>query len=233
MKILLVEDEQDNAQLLQELLTEHYYIVDVAYDGRTGLDFVESFDYDLLLVDIMLPEMDGISLCRKVRKNGYQMPILLLTALDEVDFRVKGLDSGADDYVSKPYNLEELLARIRALLRRGQCGGSPVIEWGDLCLNPNSCEATYENQLLPLTPKEYRLLELFMRKGDRVLSHGAIIENLWHLEDPPQESSLKAYIKRLRHKFQQAGAPKDLIETVYGLGYRLNKKWKEVSQSST
>ncbi len=231
MKILLVEDEQDNAQLLQELLTENHYAVDVAYYGQTGLDLVGSFNYDLLLVDVMLPLMDGISLCRQVRKSGYEMPILLLTALDTTDFRVKGLDAGADDYVVKPYNLQELLARIRALLRRGQCGSSPVLEWGGLCLDPSTCEASYQARLLPLTPKEYSLLELFLRRGYQVLTHSIIIENLWVLDDPPQESSLKAYVKRLRQKLQQAGAPKDLIETVYGLGYRLNKKWENASHT--
>jgi len=227
MKILIVEDDISNAELLEQLLKDNHYVVDVANDGQTGLELVEVYDYDLLVIDVMLPEMDGISLCHQVRRNGYRTPILLLTAVYAVDFRVKGLDAGADDYLTKPYNLEELLARIRALLRRGDCREPTQLRWGDIVLNPSSYEATYRKQSLNLTPKEYRLLELFMRRGYQVSTHTLIIENLWSLDESPQESSVKTYVKRLRKKLEQVGAPKDSIETVYGLGYRLNQNLEE------
>ncbi len=231
MKLLLIENNQLLTRWLQKALTKHHYIVDIASDRQMSWDLVEAFNYDLLILDVTSPTLDGLNLVRQVRAGGYQMPIILLTEKNSIEYGIKGLDAGADDYVVKPYNLQELLARIRSLLRRGQCGSSPVLEWGGLCLDPSTCEASYQARLLPLTPKEYSLLELFLRRGYQVLTHSIIIENLWVLDDPPQESSLKAYVKRLRQKLQQAGAPKDLIETVYGLGYRLNKKWENASHT--
>lgn len=223
MKLLLVEDDLSIAEMLQEALIDNHYVVEVAHDGQTAIDLVGAFDYDLLLLDVMLPKMDGISVCRKLRANGYLMPILMLTAKDTTKDRVTGLDAGADDYVTKPYNLQELLARIRALLRRGQSSLAPIMEWGNLTLDPSSCEVTYQEKPLTLTPKEYRLMELFLRHGSRVLSRSTIVENLWSYEETPQEDAVKAHIKRLRQKLKNAGACSDLIETVYGLGYRLKQ----------
>ena len=223
MKLLLVEDDLSIAEMLQEALIENHYVVEVAHDGQTAIDLVGAFNYDLLLLDVMLPKMDGISVCRKLRANGYLMPILMLTAKDTTKDRVTGLDAGADDYVTKPYNLQELLARIRALLRRGQSSLAPIMEWGNLTLDPSSCEVTYQEKPLTLTPKEYRLMELFLRHGSRVLSRSTIVENLWSYEETPQEDAVKAHIKRLRQKLKNAGACSDLIETVYGLGYRLKQ----------
>lgn len=223
MKLLLVEDDLSIAEMLQEALIDNHYVVEVAHDGQTAIDLVGAFNYDLLLLDVMLPKMDGISVCRKLRANGYLMPILMLTAKDTTKDRVTGLDAGADDYVTKPYNLQELLARIRALLRRGQSSLAPIMEWGNLTLDPSSCEVTYQEKPLTLTPKEYRLMELFLRHGSRVLSRSTIVENLWSYEETPQEDAVKAHIKRLRQKLKNAGACSDLIETVYGLGYRLKQ----------
>ena len=223
MRLLLVEDDQQISELLAESLTNMHYVVDVAADGQAGWEFVKAFDYDLLLLDVMMPKLDGISLCRQLRSGGYRMPILMLTARDTSQDQVTGLDAGADDYVVKPYKLQELSARIRALLRRGSTSLPPVMEWGDLCLDPNTSEASYGDCPLKLTPKEYRLLELFLRYGSRVLSRGAILENLWSFEEPPEEDAVKAHIKRLRHKLKAGGAPSNLIETVYGLGYRLKE----------
>jgi two-component system OmpR family response regulator len=151
------------------------------------------------------------------------MPILMLTARDSTQDQVAGLDAGADDYVAKPYKLQELLARIRALLRRGGPSLSPLLQWENLYLNPNTTEASYNGRSLKLTPKEYRLLEMFLRHGCRVLNRREIIENLWSFEDPPEEDAVKALIKRLRQKLKQVGADDDFIETVYGLGYRLRQ----------
>ncbi|MCG8365285.1 MAG: response regulator transcription factor [Pseudanabaenales cyanobacterium] len=223
MRLLLVDDDQHTTELLEEVLTDQHYVVDVAADGQEAWDFVKSFNYDLLLLDVTLPKLDGINLCHQLRSQKYQMPILMLTARDSTQDQVAGLDAGADDYVSKPYKLQALLARIRALLRRGNPSLPPVLEWEKLCLDPNTCEVIYAGKLLKLTPKEYRLLELFLRHGCRVLSRSEIIDNLWSFEDPPEEDAVKALIKRLRQKLKGVGAVHDFIETVYGLGYRLKQ----------
>ena len=144
----------------------------------------------------------------------------MITARDTSDDKVRGLDAGADDYVVKPIDLPELLARMRALLRRGS-SAPPVLQWGDLRLNPSTCEVSYGENPLPLTRKQYSLLELLIRNRRRVLSRASILQNLWDLEDPPTEETVKAHIKGLRHKLKAAGAPRDFIETVYSMGYRL------------
>jgi two-component system, OmpR family, response regulator len=221
MRLLLVDDDQHITELLEEVLTDHHYVVDIAGDGHKALDFVKTFNYDLLMLDVTLPKLDGINLCHQLRSQKYHMPILMMSPSDNTSEQVAGLDAGADDYVSKPYKLQELLARIRALLRRGGPSLPPVLKWENLCLNPNTTEATYRGQSLKLTPKEYRLLELFLRHGSRVLSRSEIMENLWSFDEPPDEDAVKALIKRLRQKLKGVGAVDDFIETVYGMGYRL------------
>jgi DNA-binding response OmpR family regulator len=221
--MLLVEDDERITESLAEALTDQHYVIDVATDGQVGWEFVEAFTYDLILLDVLLPKLDGISLCRHLRSHGHRTPVLLLTACDNTTDQVAGLDAGADDYVVKPYKLQELLARIRALLRRGNSPLLPNLEYQGLCFNPNAYEATYRNHPLPLTPKEYRLLELFLRRGHRLLNRSTILENLWSFEEPPEEDSVKALVKRLRQKLKLAGASSNLIETVYGLGYRLKQ----------
>ena len=223
MRILLAEDDERIAESLAEALTDQHYVVDIAADGQEGWDFVEAFAYDLLLLDVTLPKLDGISLCRQLRSRDYRVPILLLTARDTTADQVAGLDAGADDYVLKPYKLQELSARIRALLRRGNSSLSPVMQWGNLQIDPNTCQATYESRPLQLTPKEYRLLELLLRNGVRVLSRRVILENLWSFEDPPEDDAVKALVKRLRQKLKVAGAPDDFVATAYGLGYHLKQ----------
>jgi two-component system OmpR family response regulator len=221
MRILIVEDDERISESLAEALTDRHYVVEIATDGEAGWEFVEAFNYDLLLLDVMLPKLDGISLCRELRSQGYRMPILLLTAKDTTADQVTGLDAGADDYVVKPYKLQELMARIRALLRRGSSTLPPILRWGSLRLDCSSYEVTYKQQPVPITPKEYRLLELFLRYDYRVLSRSAILENLWSFAEPPGEDTVKTLIKRLRQKLKAVGAPDDFIETVYGIGYRL------------
>jgi two-component system, OmpR family, response regulator len=221
MRLLLVDDDRHITKLLEEVLTEQHYVVDIASDGHKAWDFVKSFNYDLLMLDVRLPKLNGINLCHQLRSHEYHMPILMLTACDTTSDQVAGLDAGADDYVSKPYKLQELLARIRALLRRGTPSLPPVLKWENLCLDPNTTEANYRGQSLKLTPKEYRLLELFLRHGSRVLSRSEIMENLWSFEEPPEEEAVKALIKRLRQKLKEVGTVDNFIETVYGMGYRL------------
>jgi two-component system, OmpR family, response regulator len=221
MKILLAEDDHQIAQSLTEALTDQHYLVDTAVDGQEGWDYVAAFAYDLLILDVTLPKLDGISLCRRLRSQGNQVPVMMLTARDTSVDKVVGLDAGADDYVIKPYNLQELYARVRALLRRGSSPLSTLLEWGKLQVNPNLHQATYNKQLLQLTPKEYCLLELLVRSGGKVLSRSIIIENLWSFDEPPTEDAVKALVKRLRQKLKQAGACDDFVTTAYGFGYHL------------
>ncbi|BDI20444.1 hypothetical protein ANSO36C_62460 [Nostoc cf. commune SO-36] len=221
MKILVVEDDELNAYSLTAVLTQHNYAVEVATDGDAAWNFIQTYDYDLILLDIVLPKLDGISLCRRIRSSGLQMPILLLTGRDSGHDKAIGLDAGADDYVVKPFDAEELIARVRALLRRQGVTSQPVLKYGKLQLDPSSCEVIYAGNLLPLTPKEYALLEIFLRNSRRVFSCGMILEHLWSYEDTPQEEAVRTHIKGLRHKLKAVGAPSDLVETVYGIGYRL------------
>ncbi|MBF2003056.1 MAG: response regulator [Synechococcales cyanobacterium M58_A2018_015] len=221
MKILVVEDDNLTASALATVLGNQTYTVEIATDGASAWELIETFPYDLVLLDIALPKLDGISLCRQIRSHHYQMPILLLTAHDSSHDKAVGLDAGADDYVVKPFDPEELVARIRALLRRGQATAQAVLTWEQLQLDPHSCEVSYRGQILALTPKEYALLELFLRNPRRVFSCSAILENLWSFEDIPGEEAVRTHIKGLRQKLKAAGAPTDCIETVYGIGYRL------------
>ncbi len=227
MKLLLVEDDREISELLTEVLHGEQYLVDVATDGEEGWDFVESCDYDLVLLDVMLPKLNGVNLCRQLRAKEYQMPVMMLTAKDSTEDQIDGLDAGADDYVVKPYKLGELLARIRALLRRKTVSVSPILRWGDLSLDSNTCKVTYKEQVLKLTPKEYGLLELFLRNGNNLLSRSKILDNLWSFEEPPDENTVKAHMRRLRKKLSKAGAADDFIETVYGLGYRLKQNLQQ------
>ena len=222
MKILLVEDDTRITAAIVEALTDQHYIVETAHDGKLGWEFAESGTFDLIILDLMLPKLDGISLCKRLRQHGYKTPVLMLTACDTSADKVIGLDVGADDYVTKPFDLPELLARIRALLRRGDVTFLPILEWEKISLNSESCLATYHNYPLSLTPKEYALLELFLRNGSRVLSRSLILERLWAFEDIPGEETVKVHLRSLRQKLKSAGAPPNIIETIYGLGYRLN-----------
>jgi DNA-binding response OmpR family regulator len=221
MKILVIEDDECIAHALSAILTRQNYAVEVATHGQAGWELVQAFDYDLVMLDVVLPKLDGISLCRQIRAKGLQMPILLLTGQDSGHDKAIGLDAGADDYVVKPFDAEELVARVRALLRRGGSSSQPILEWGDLRLDPRNHDVTYRSQLLALTPKEYALLELFLRNRRRVFSCGMILEHLWAYEEMPGEEAVRTHIKGLRQKLKVAGLPGDAIETVYGIGYRL------------
>jgi DNA-binding response OmpR family regulator len=223
MRILVVEDDIQIADLLTEALTNRQYKVDVAKDGEEAWSWTETLEYDLILLDITLPKLNGIRFCQRLREQHSTVPVLMLTARDTIADKIIGLDAGADDYMVKPFDIEELMARIRALLRRGGTAMRPNLLWGDLSLNPNTYEATYANHSLTLTPKEYALLELLVANGRRVLSRPGIIERLWALDDPPTEEAVKSHVKTLRQKLRSVGAPEDFIETVHGLGYRLQQ----------
>lgn len=221
MRLLLVEDDVYLAESLAEALVSQRYVVDVVKDGEAGWCQLQTLDYDLTLLDVTLPQLDGIGLCQRLRSRGHQTPVLMLTARDTSEDKVKGLDAGADVYMVKPFDLSELLAQVRALLRRGTASASTVLTWARLQLNPETYEVSYDQQSLRLTPKEFSILELLMRNGRRVLSRAFILGSLWSMQNPPDEETIKAHIKSLRHKLKAAGAPKTLIETVHGVGYRL------------
>ena len=223
LRILLVEDDKRIANALAEALTDQNYVIDIALDGEIGWEFIEAFPYELIVLDVMLPKQDGVSLCQQLRQSNYSMPILMLTAKDTSTDKVIGLDAGADDYVVKPFDLQELMARIRALLRRRSSTFASVLEWESLRLNSSTCEVIYKGHPLHLTPKEYRLLELFLRNSHQAFNRSEILEHLWSFEEPPGEETVKVHIRGLRQKLKLAGAATDFIETVYGLGYRLKQ----------
>ena len=221
MRILLVEDDESVAKVLKKLLSDERYTVDVTYDGFLGWQLASASHYDLVILDVVLPSLDGLTFCRRLREQSYTMPVLLATALDSSDKKVDGLDAGADDYITKPFDPQELLARVRALLRRSQTSIALVLNWGDLRLDPSSRDVAYGKQPLSLTPKEYSLLELLLRSSSQVFSRRAILDNLWSYSEAPGEETVTSHIKGLRRKLVEAGAPADFIETIYGVGYRL------------
>ena len=232
MKILLVEDDDGAAIVLKNTLTEHHYLVDLAMDGQAGVSLAEVFAYDLILLDIMLPKLDGLEFCRQLRNGKNDTPILLVTALDSSTSKVIGLDAGANDYLVKPFDTNELLARIRALVRRGSLARSSVIEVRNLKLDSSSCRVSCNGELLHLTAKEYTLLELLLRNSHRIFSQSLLLECLWSSDEKiPLENTVRAHIKTLRQKLKLAGAD-GLIETVYGLGYRLKLEQDEVKHQS-
>lgn len=222
MKILIVEDDSITSTLLSQLLLARHYVVDIALDGQTGFELAMAWQYDLIVLDWLMPGLDGVSVCRQLREQGQHQPILLLTSRDRDRDVVAGLDAGADDYVTKPFHADTLLARIRALLRRGLGPSAPpTLCWGQLHLDLAAAEVTYAGQLLALTPKEFALLELFLRHPKRVFSRSAIIDRLWSIDASPSEGAVTNLMKDLRRKLKKAGLVEDVIETVYGLGYRL------------
>jgi DNA-binding response OmpR family regulator len=222
MRILLVEDDESIMEVVTAILDQQNYVVDVATDGEAGWELIEAFPYDLVLLDIVLPKLDGITLCRRLRSQKRQDLVMLLTARDTTTDKLLGLDAGADDYVVKPFDVQELAARIRALLRRGGTITTPVLTCGNLHLDLNACEVTYNGRLLRFSRKEYLLLELFLRHQHRVFSRSAIVDQIWSFsEDPPNEDTVKSHIKSIRRKLDAVGAG-DLIETLYGQGYRIN-----------
>ncbi|HEY9825610.1 MAG TPA: response regulator transcription factor [Stenomitos sp.] len=223
MRLLLIEDDIHLGDALTEALTDQGYIVDWVKDGVAGWEQSQLLTYDLLILDVMLPKLDGITLCQKLRHSKIGVPILMLTALDTSLDKVKGLDSGADDYMIKPVDLPELLARLRALLRRSSQQLSAVLTWGELSFDPTTYELSYGGEPIRLTPKELSILEVFLHNGRRVLTRSHLIERCWSFEDPPDEETIKSHLKSMRHKLRKAGAPEDFIETVYGIGYRLKQ----------
>jgi len=232
MRILVVDDDKILVDVLKRSLSGQRHIVDAAEDGQMGWEYVQTGEYEMVLLDVNMPGLDGVSLCEKMRSEGYATPILLMTAKNASQDRILGLDAGADDYLTKPLDLEELNARVRSLSRRGEVATTNVLDVNGLTLDANSCEISYQQQPIKLTAKEYSLLEIFLRNPVRVFSRSQILDKLWTFDDPPLEDSVKAHIKGLRKKLKKAGVV-DWIENVYGIGYRLNPKVAESEQSKT
>lgn len=221
MRILLIEDDDRIAEPLVEHLSHQYHIVDQAQDGITGWEQALAAPYDLILLDLMLPRLDGITLCQRLRKSGCKALILMLTAKDTTTDKIIGLDAGADDYLVKPFKIQELAARIRALSRRTPDIQPPILICGNLQLDPSNYQVTYAGKILALTPKEYMLLEVFLRNPKRVFTRSELLEKLWELEDISGEETVKTHLRNLRRKIKEAGSESEFIENVYGIGYRL------------
>ncbi len=221
MKILLVEDDNRIAQPLAEDLRQQCHVVDIASDGLEGWEYAQSIDYELILLDVMLPRSDGITLCKRLRASKSNSLILMLTARDTTIDKVIGLDAGADDYLVKPFELEELAARIRALSRRIPETRQPILIHGNLQINPSNRNVTYKGKPLSLTAKEYMILECFLINPTQVLSRSALLDKLWEFDKLSGAETIKTHITNLRRKLKTAGSSEDFIETVYGIGYRL------------
>ncbi|WP_447601265.1 response regulator transcription factor [Nitrospira sp. Nam80] len=220
MRILVIEDDKDLAQFIRKGLQEERHAVDVAEDGEAGLELASSGGYDLMIVDVMLPKLDGLSFCRRVRGWGDQTPILLLTARDTVEDKVAGLDTGADDYLTKPFAFAELVARVRALIRRGGPAPASELKAADLVVDPAAHRVWRGGKEINLTNKEYALLEYLLRNRNRVLTRTAIIEHVWGLNYDPMTNIVDVHIRALRAKMDKDFSP-PLITTVRGVGYML------------
>ena len=220
MRLLIVEDQINVSTYLKRALEEQGYAVDIARNGREALEWAETVPFDLIVLDIMLPEIDGVTVCRRLRRQGNQAAILMLTARDTVDDRVIGLDAGADDYLVKPFDLKELLARLRALARR-QTTKTTVLKIANLTLDPRTRVVMRGNALIKLTAKEYAVLECLLRDPERVLTRTEIAESIWNYDVYNQSNVVDVYIRNLRRKIDAAFDLK-LIHTVRGAGYRLS-----------
>ena len=224
MKILVVDDERAVRESLRRALELEGYEIELAADGREALERLEAeAQPDAVILDVLMPGVDGLEVCRRLRRSGSRLPVLMLTARDAVENRVAGLDAGADDYVTKPFALEELLARIRALLRRTTNGADEALRFADLELNPGTREVRRGGELIDLTRTEFSLLELFLRNARQVLTRSIIFERVWGYDFGYGSNSLDVYVGYLRRKTEAGGKPR-LIHTVRGVGYALREQ---------
>jgi heavy metal response regulator len=221
MQLLIVEDEQKVARFVKQGMEEEGYAVDVASDGETGLFMALQDVYDLIILDVQLPKKDGLQVIRELRQTGRQTPILLLTVRAAIEDKVLGLDAGADDYLTKPFAFQELVARVRALLRRGMEATPPVLQLADLTLDPARRLVMRGDQKIELTAREFTLLDYFMRNPGRVLTRTMIAEHVWDYNFDPGTNVIDVYVNYLRKKIDAGHEPK-LLHTVRGAGYVLN-----------
>jgi len=220
MRILVVEDEKKVASFIKKGLEEEHYAVDIAYDGEEGFALAQINEYDLILLDIMLPRLDGMEVLRQIRRNGSNVPILILTAKDSVEDIVTGLDGGSDDYLTKPFSFAELVARVRALLRRKAKEKTDILTVGDLSLSTSTHRVKRGGREIEFTAKEYALLEYFMRNPNRILTRTLITEHVWDYHFDPETNVIDVYVNYLRKKIDQ-GFEKKLIHTIRGSGYMM------------
>ncbi|MFO1169377.1 MAG: response regulator transcription factor [Hyphomicrobiaceae bacterium] len=219
MRVLVVEDDRETQGFIAKALREAGHSPDVASDGETGLAMAETGDYDVLIVDRMLPRLDGLSAIERLRKAGHRTPVLILSALGDVDDRVKGLKAGGDDYLTKPYALSELLARIEALARRASpAESSTTYTVGDLVLDRLSHKVTRGGEAIALQPREYRLLEYLIKHAGQVVTRTMLLENVWDYHFDPQTNVIDVHVSRLRGKIDK-GFSEPLIHTIRGVGY--------------
>lgn len=224
MRILIVEDEHRIANTIKRGLEQERHAVDVAYDGDNGFDLASTEEYDILILDLMLPGMSGLRICKELRKNNNHTPILILTAKGQIQDKVEGLDSGADDYLTKPFSFEELLARIRALSRRPKSTLDSVLAVGDLKLDTRSYTVRRAEKKIQLSSKEFSLLEYLMRQGDTTLSKDQIISHVWDYDADILPNTVEVYIRNLRNKIDVPFKnKKPLIRTIRGFGYKIGK----------
>jgi|SRR5579875_1118785 len=220
MRVLVVEDDREVAGLLRKGLMQEQHIVDLAHDGAEGLSQAEQGNHDVIVLDVMLPEIDGLEIAERLRRGGIATPILMLTARDALSDRLRGFDAGADDYLAKPFSFEELMARLRAITRRGQQVEEDRLVVGDLMLDRRAHEVTRAGKRLALSPKEYALLEYLMRNEGQALSRTLILERVWDYSFDSFANVVDATIRRLR-KAVDEGFDKQLIQTVRGVGYKI------------
>jgi len=223
MRILVIEDEKKVASFIKKGLEEEHYAVDTAHDGETGLYLSENNEYDLIVLDLMIPKIDGLEVLRRTRTNKNNVPILVLTAKDSVEDIVRGLDSGCDDYLTKPFEFVEFLARIRALLRREKTEKEPVLKIRDLTLSLVTHKVTRQGKEIELTSKEYALLEYFMRNPDKILTRTMISEHVWDYDFDSLTNVVDVYVNYLRKKIDK-GFEHKLIHTIRGVGYLMRKE---------
>jgi DNA-binding response OmpR family regulator len=226
MRVLVIEDDRRIASVLEKGLKAESYAVDLAYDGEEGEELAAINEYDVIILDIMLPNQDGWQTCENIRNDGIHTPILMLTALDDVNDKIRGLDTGADDYLPKPFHFGELLARLRSLTRRSTEVRTTIIEKFGIQLDLNTHKATREGKEIILTTKEFALLELFMMNPDRILSRYTISEKVWDMNFDPKSNVIDSFIKYLRQKVDR-GFSKKLIHTVRGSGYIFSEDSRE------
>jgi heavy metal response regulator len=223
MRVLVVEDERKIADFIRKGLIEHGHAVDVAFDGEEALDWPAVADFDIIILDVMLPARDGIEVCRTLRRRGLRTPILMLTAKDAVEDRVRGLDSGADDYLVKPFAFAELLARLRAVTRRQPAMLGSVLQIGDLILDTATRKVSRAGTDLELTTKEYAILEYLVRHPNQVLTRTMIAEHVWNYDFDNASNVIDVHIRNLRRKIDDP-FPTKLIQTVRGAGYRISAR---------
>jgi len=222
MRILIIEDEHRIANSIKKGLEQENYAVDIAYDGNDGFDLAATEEYDVIILDLMLPGMDGTDICQNLRKNKVHTPILILTAKGQIQDKVKGLDNGADDYLTKPFSFEELLARIRALTRRPKTTLGEVLTVSDLIFNPKTFEVKRFGKLIKLSNKEFSLLEYLMRNKARILTKDQIIGHVWDYDADILPNTVEVYIRNLRNKIDLPfKKKKPLIITIRGFGYKI------------